>query len=80
MERCPAQVVLPLVGLVAEKVIRDRYSTPGTYPFEMPQLVLFATANHLAHVFIGILGARSSHGPFVRLSQLAARTDRLLSR
>ncbi|MGM0490556.1 MAG: hypothetical protein ACQESR_27845 [Planctomycetota bacterium] len=26
MERCPAQAVLPLVGLAAEKVIRDRYS------------------------------------------------------
>ncbi|MFO7903221.1 MAG: hypothetical protein R6U98_11200 [Pirellulaceae bacterium] len=26
MERCPTQAVLPLVGLAAEKVIRDRYS------------------------------------------------------
>ncbi|MGM0487205.1 MAG: hypothetical protein ACQESR_10635 [Planctomycetota bacterium] len=25
MARCPAQAVLPLVGLAAEKVIRDRY-------------------------------------------------------
>ncbi|MFO7905666.1 MAG: hypothetical protein R6U98_23615 [Pirellulaceae bacterium] len=25
MESCPAQAVLPLVGLAAEKVIRDRY-------------------------------------------------------
>ncbi|MFO7901133.1 MAG: hypothetical protein R6U98_00595 [Pirellulaceae bacterium] len=25
MERCPAQAVLPLVGLAAEKVIHDRY-------------------------------------------------------
>ncbi|MFO7903304.1 MAG: hypothetical protein ACQESR_23090 [Planctomycetota bacterium] len=25
MERCPTQAVLPLVGLAAEKVIRDRY-------------------------------------------------------
>ncbi|MFO7907767.1 MAG: hypothetical protein ACQESR_25010 [Planctomycetota bacterium] len=28
MERCPAQAVLPLVGLAAEKVIRDRYNSP----------------------------------------------------
>ncbi|MFO7904379.1 MAG: hypothetical protein ACQESR_16690 [Planctomycetota bacterium] len=27
MERCPTQAVLPLVGLAAEKVIRDRYSS-----------------------------------------------------
>ncbi|MFO7905370.1 MAG: hypothetical protein ACQESR_26000 [Planctomycetota bacterium] len=26
MARCPAQAVLPLVGLAAEKVIRDRYN------------------------------------------------------
>ncbi|MFO7902559.1 MAG: hypothetical protein ACQESR_07935 [Planctomycetota bacterium] len=25
MESCPTQVVVPLVGLAAEKVIRDRY-------------------------------------------------------
>ncbi|MFO7906128.1 MAG: hypothetical protein ACQESR_18460 [Planctomycetota bacterium] len=25
MERCPTQAVLPLVGLAAENVIRDRY-------------------------------------------------------
>ncbi|MFO7902929.1 MAG: hypothetical protein ACQESR_18055 [Planctomycetota bacterium] len=25
MESCPTQTVLPLVGLAAEKVIRDRY-------------------------------------------------------
>ncbi|MFO7903967.1 MAG: hypothetical protein ACQESR_29545 [Planctomycetota bacterium] len=25
MESCPTQAVLPLVGLAAEKVIRDRY-------------------------------------------------------
>ncbi|MFO7901831.1 MAG: hypothetical protein ACQESR_00145 [Planctomycetota bacterium] len=25
MERCPTQAVLPLVGLAADKVIRDRY-------------------------------------------------------
>ncbi|MFO7907219.1 MAG: hypothetical protein R6U98_31500 [Pirellulaceae bacterium] len=28
MERCPTQAVLPLVGLAAEKVIRDRYVIP----------------------------------------------------
>ncbi|MFO7906397.1 MAG: hypothetical protein ACQESR_18325 [Planctomycetota bacterium] len=27
MERCPTQAVLPLVGLAAEKVIRDRYNS-----------------------------------------------------
>ncbi|MFO7906475.1 MAG: hypothetical protein ACQESR_06385 [Planctomycetota bacterium] len=26
MENCPTQAVLPLVGLAAEKVIRDRYN------------------------------------------------------
>ncbi|MFO7904582.1 MAG: hypothetical protein R6U98_18105 [Pirellulaceae bacterium] len=26
MERCPTQAVLPLVGLAAQKVIRDRYN------------------------------------------------------
>ncbi|MFO7901940.1 MAG: hypothetical protein ACQESR_14380 [Planctomycetota bacterium] len=26
MESCPTQAVLPLVGLAADKVIRDRYS------------------------------------------------------
>ncbi|MGM0491099.1 MAG: hypothetical protein ACQESR_30605 [Planctomycetota bacterium] len=31
MERCPTQAVLPLVGLAAEKVIRDQYITnPAT--------------------------------------------------
>ncbi|MGM0487516.1 MAG: hypothetical protein ACQESR_12245 [Planctomycetota bacterium] len=28
VENCPAQAVLPLVGLAADKVIRDRYKTP----------------------------------------------------
>ncbi|MFO7903432.1 MAG: hypothetical protein R6U98_12280 [Pirellulaceae bacterium] len=27
MERCPTQAVLPVVGLAAEKVIRDPYIT-----------------------------------------------------
>ncbi|MFO7905942.1 MAG: hypothetical protein ACQESR_05600 [Planctomycetota bacterium] len=27
-ERCPTQAVLPLVGLAAEKIIRDRYNMP----------------------------------------------------
>ncbi|MGM0491039.1 MAG: hypothetical protein ACQESR_30305 [Planctomycetota bacterium] len=26
MESCPTQAVLPLVGLAAEKIIRDRYN------------------------------------------------------
>ncbi|MFO7906846.1 MAG: hypothetical protein ACQESR_11760 [Planctomycetota bacterium] len=30
MERCPTQAVLPLVGLAAEKVIRDRYKSDET--------------------------------------------------
>ncbi|MGM0489410.1 MAG: hypothetical protein ACQESR_21950 [Planctomycetota bacterium] len=29
MESCPTQAVLPLVGLAAEKVIRDRYISGG---------------------------------------------------
>ncbi|MFO7902114.1 MAG: hypothetical protein R6U98_05600, partial [Pirellulaceae bacterium] len=29
MGRCPTQAVLPLVGLAAEKVIRDRYILGG---------------------------------------------------
>ncbi|MGM0487921.1 MAG: hypothetical protein ACQESR_14310 [Planctomycetota bacterium] len=29
MERCPTQAVLPLVGLAADKVIRDRYISGG---------------------------------------------------
>ncbi|MFO7901717.1 MAG: hypothetical protein R6U98_03570 [Pirellulaceae bacterium] len=28
MEHCPTQAVLPLVGLAAENVIRDRYNGP----------------------------------------------------
>ncbi|MFO7907107.1 MAG: hypothetical protein ACQESR_12380 [Planctomycetota bacterium] len=28
MESCPTQAVLPLVGLAADKVIRDGYTTP----------------------------------------------------
>ncbi|MGM0488156.1 MAG: hypothetical protein ACQESR_15505 [Planctomycetota bacterium] len=35
MENCPTQAVLPLVGLAAEKVIRDRYKRPrrdGRHP------------------------------------------------
>ncbi|MFO7902332.1 MAG: hypothetical protein R6U98_06720 [Pirellulaceae bacterium] len=29
MESCPTQAVLPLVGLAAEKAIRDRYISGG---------------------------------------------------
>ncbi|MFO7906319.1 MAG: hypothetical protein R6U98_26915, partial [Pirellulaceae bacterium] len=29
VERCPTQAVLPLVGLAAENVIRDRYISGG---------------------------------------------------
>ncbi|MFO7903584.1 MAG: hypothetical protein R6U98_13045 [Pirellulaceae bacterium] len=28
MDRCPAQAVLPLVGLAADRIIRDRYNVP----------------------------------------------------
>ncbi|MFO7902974.1 MAG: hypothetical protein R6U98_09955 [Pirellulaceae bacterium] len=28
MESCPTQAVLPLVGLAAEKLIRDQYKRP----------------------------------------------------
>ncbi|MFO7903020.1 MAG: hypothetical protein R6U98_10185 [Pirellulaceae bacterium] len=31
MGRCPTQAVLPLVGLAAEKVIRDPYNTPISF-------------------------------------------------
>ncbi|MFO7906034.1 MAG: hypothetical protein ACQESR_29400 [Planctomycetota bacterium] len=42
MESCPTRAVLPLVGLAAEKVIRDRYispagrGVPGTVPAAYP--------------------------------------------
>ncbi|MGM0491058.1 MAG: hypothetical protein ACQESR_30400 [Planctomycetota bacterium] len=32
MESCPTQAVLPLVGLAAEKVIRDRYKQQIGWP------------------------------------------------
>ncbi|MFO7906406.1 MAG: hypothetical protein R6U98_27360 [Pirellulaceae bacterium] len=32
MERCPTEAVLPLVGLTAEKVIRDRYNLSHRCP------------------------------------------------
>ncbi|MFO7904365.1 MAG: hypothetical protein ACQESR_08050 [Planctomycetota bacterium] len=42
MESYPRQAVLPLVGLAADKVIRDRYSfrgeTPAQRAAESPQL------------------------------------------
>ncbi|MFO7904882.1 MAG: hypothetical protein ACQESR_14485 [Planctomycetota bacterium] len=33
MESCPTQAVLPLVGLAAEEVIRDRYSRGSAFVF-----------------------------------------------
>ncbi|MFO7907163.1 MAG: hypothetical protein ACQESR_23625 [Planctomycetota bacterium] len=33
MESCPTQAVLPLVGLAAENVIRDRYNRRMVKPF-----------------------------------------------
>ncbi|MFO7902653.1 MAG: hypothetical protein ACQESR_09795 [Planctomycetota bacterium] len=35
MERCPTQAVLPLVGLAAEKVIRDGYHCRGKVECEL---------------------------------------------
>ncbi|MFO7905153.1 MAG: hypothetical protein ACQESR_16265 [Planctomycetota bacterium] len=32
MDNCPTQAVLPLVGLAAEKVIRDQYNGPRDKP------------------------------------------------
>ncbi|MFO7904024.1 MAG: hypothetical protein R6U98_15280, partial [Pirellulaceae bacterium] len=32
MESCPTQAVLPLVGLAAEKIIRDRYNVTSRIP------------------------------------------------
>ncbi|MGM0487474.1 MAG: hypothetical protein ACQESR_12030 [Planctomycetota bacterium] len=38
MERCPTQAVLPLVGLAAEKVIRDRHiSDQRNNPSDKPR-------------------------------------------
>ncbi|MFO7903227.1 MAG: hypothetical protein R6U98_11230 [Pirellulaceae bacterium] len=34
MESCPTQAVLPLVGLAAEKVIRERYISSVPRPAE----------------------------------------------
>ncbi|MFO7903523.1 MAG: hypothetical protein ACQESR_29050 [Planctomycetota bacterium] len=44
MESCPTQAVLPLVGLAADKVIRDRYKWLTTnvlrlYPIWCPGMV-----------------------------------------
>ncbi|MGM0488125.1 MAG: hypothetical protein ACQESR_15345 [Planctomycetota bacterium] len=35
MESCPTQAVLPLVGLAAENVIRDRYNGKRSASFEV---------------------------------------------
>ncbi|MFO7902989.1 MAG: hypothetical protein R6U98_10030, partial [Pirellulaceae bacterium] len=40
MESRPTQAVLPLVGLAAEKVIRDRYNYPPTQWLFRPAMVL----------------------------------------
>ncbi|MGM0490450.1 MAG: hypothetical protein ACQESR_27310 [Planctomycetota bacterium] len=45
MESCPTQAVLPLVGLAADQVIRDRYVSGGWQRF-----VLRSTTNHTAGV------------------------------
>ncbi|MGM0486530.1 MAG: hypothetical protein ACQESR_07185 [Planctomycetota bacterium] len=36
-ESCPTQAVLPLVGLAADKVIRDRYIIPRPLVFSLCQ-------------------------------------------
>ncbi|MGM0490867.1 MAG: hypothetical protein ACQESR_29435 [Planctomycetota bacterium] len=36
MERCPSQAVLPLVGLAAEKVIRDRCNSRHEWDRKAP--------------------------------------------
>ncbi|MGM0486611.1 MAG: hypothetical protein ACQESR_07600 [Planctomycetota bacterium] len=38
MESCPAQAVLPLVGLAADKIIRDRYSIRSAFPVKATRL------------------------------------------
>ncbi|MFO7904254.1 MAG: hypothetical protein ACQESR_28055 [Planctomycetota bacterium] len=43
MESCPTQAALPLVGLAAEKVIRDRYNSRGWYPVSVLS-ILFGPA------------------------------------
>ncbi|MFO7901023.1 MAG: hypothetical protein ACQESR_19865 [Planctomycetota bacterium] len=42
MESCPTQAVLPLVGLAADKVIRDRYNNfcERTFGAGLYQLVI----------------------------------------
>ncbi|MGM0490081.1 MAG: hypothetical protein ACQESR_25415 [Planctomycetota bacterium] len=46
MESCPTQARLPLVGLAAEKVIRDRYIRFKASWFEMPHGVGADGRNH----------------------------------
>ncbi|MFO7903354.1 MAG: hypothetical protein ACQESR_10175 [Planctomycetota bacterium] len=48
MESCPAQAVLPLVGLAAEKVIRERYIKPGKPTLAQPPK-LFALIKAVSH-------------------------------
>ncbi|MFO7903296.1 MAG: hypothetical protein ACQESR_11920 [Planctomycetota bacterium] len=47
MESCPTQAVLPLVGLAAEKVIRDRYNWMRQSPFT------YSTGGHNPPVHAG---------------------------
>ncbi|MGM0486374.1 MAG: hypothetical protein ACQESR_06395 [Planctomycetota bacterium] len=47
MESCPTQAVLPLVGLAAEKVIRDRYNKTN-FGFEQSPKSTRAIVEHQA--------------------------------
>ncbi|MFO7902936.1 MAG: hypothetical protein R6U98_09765 [Pirellulaceae bacterium] len=47
MESCPTQAVLPLVGLAAEKVIRDRYSVSSRFVLFSAEEVLSDVAREM---------------------------------
>ncbi|MGM0491070.1 MAG: hypothetical protein ACQESR_30460, partial [Planctomycetota bacterium] len=47
MESCPTQAVLPLVGLAAEKVIRDRYSVSSRFVVFSAEEVLSDVAREM---------------------------------
>ncbi|MFO7904272.1 MAG: hypothetical protein R6U98_16530 [Pirellulaceae bacterium] len=62
MESCPTQAVLPLVGLAAEKVIRDRY-------------ILHATGNGKRKWGCGVCRAVAVHGCRYTAWRRKARMD-----
>ncbi|MFO7901262.1 MAG: hypothetical protein R6U98_01260, partial [Pirellulaceae bacterium] len=47
LESCPTQAVLPLVGLAAEKVIRNRYIALSIHPHAEREVACRATARRL---------------------------------